>query len=603
MPDPKPLLYSYNRVSSGKQRDGRGGRRQDEDAKRYADEHGYVLDDKLKLTDTGSAWDETNITSGTLGKFVARIKAGTIEPGSVLFVENLDRLTRAVQMTANRLLLDILEGGIKIVWQDPHYGTAEELTAELVNRYPDKLRDALNILSRANMESERKSQMLRRSWEMKRADMQAGGKSKHKCPTWCRWRQDEAQAADWKANGRPRGETERGGYVPRQPQWEVVRRIVTNYLGGLTVERICHGLDADKVPTFGSSSGWIVSSVNNLLKNPTIKGTRTLKTGGKRTKHSDRPTVAEPIPGYYPAVINDAEWHRVQAKLKANRISGHGRPGPNGRVNNLFRKRLYDAADGNPIYMRTNDAAYLVNKDGLHGKARGRHVSFPYDLYEWGVLLLCDEITADDLIPRSAPADVRAALDEAEAKLAAGKTKLANLQAKMTDGDEDILNALAPVAAKVAASVRSHEQSLGRLRGRLYTADPEEVGQLAKLVRGGGGGNREANRAKFRAAWADVVDRGDVTFTRAGRFALAATTVQFRGGQWATVLTASHRHEHLASVRLCEAWGDDPGTVPDVRDEAVRAKLAADFDGLVGDRQGTDGIKARIVRWLLRTAT
>ena len=63
--------YSYVRISSGRQKDGDGVRRQLDLSRRYADANGLDLDDSLR--DLGiSAFDGSNRERGALSRFLMR---------------------------------------------------------------------------------------------------------------------------------------------------------------------------------------------------------------------------------------------------------------------------------------------------------------------------------------------------------------------------------------------------------------------------------------------------------------------------------------------------------------------------------------------------
>src|SRR5581483_1731511 len=91
-----PRVYSYKRFSSAKQGKGDSLRRQTEFAEEVRREHGLPLDDSLDLTDRGvSAWKGNNKAEGSaLAEFLRLIQAGRIARGSILAVENIDRISR-----------------------------------------------------------------------------------------------------------------------------------------------------------------------------------------------------------------------------------------------------------------------------------------------------------------------------------------------------------------------------------------------------------------------------------------------------------------------------------------------------------------------------
>src|SRR4051794_17399302 len=85
--------YSYIRFSTPEQLKGDSLRRQLQLSRDYALQHGLELDEELK--DIGvSAFKGKNRTDGALGRFINLVREGKIEPGSVLLVESLDRLSR-----------------------------------------------------------------------------------------------------------------------------------------------------------------------------------------------------------------------------------------------------------------------------------------------------------------------------------------------------------------------------------------------------------------------------------------------------------------------------------------------------------------------------
>ena len=91
----EPKAYSYIRFSSPEQEKGDSLRRQIQLSEEYCKQHGLILEDTLLLTDKGlSAYKGNHRTKGALGEFLRLVEEGKIPPGSVLLVENLDRLSR-----------------------------------------------------------------------------------------------------------------------------------------------------------------------------------------------------------------------------------------------------------------------------------------------------------------------------------------------------------------------------------------------------------------------------------------------------------------------------------------------------------------------------
>jgi DNA invertase Pin-like site-specific DNA recombinase len=63
-----------------------------------------------------SAFTGANVAEGAgLGGFIAAVRAGKVPPGSVLLVEDLDRLSRQAILKSIGLLVELLTAGITIV--------------------------------------------------------------------------------------------------------------------------------------------------------------------------------------------------------------------------------------------------------------------------------------------------------------------------------------------------------------------------------------------------------------------------------------------------------------------------------------------------------
>lgn len=106
---------SYLRFSSKKQSANDSHRRQLEATEKFCKANSLVLSERLD--DLGiSAWKGKNLSDeSALGGFLKLAEAGKIPHGTVLIVENLDRLTRGRILDALGLFTSILRSGIEIV--------------------------------------------------------------------------------------------------------------------------------------------------------------------------------------------------------------------------------------------------------------------------------------------------------------------------------------------------------------------------------------------------------------------------------------------------------------------------------------------------------
>ena len=153
------------RLSSEKQKTGDGLRRQMKLAEDFAEENGYILDEETKMEHFGSAFTSKHTKEGEFAKFLTLLEEGEIEKGSILCVENLDRMSRDKPAVALRLWLSILEQGIEIVTLMPRERRFVEGKVDASD-----INYALGQFDTANLESEKTSRRLKEVWSDKRQD-------------------------------------------------------------------------------------------------------------------------------------------------------------------------------------------------------------------------------------------------------------------------------------------------------------------------------------------------------------------------------------------------------------------------------------------------
>lgn len=303
----RPKAYSYVRFSSAEQAQGDSLRRQTEAATTYAEAHGLDLDTDLTFRDLGvSAYREKNVNDGALGQFIAAADSGKIAPGSFLLVEDLDRLSRAEPLVAMNRLADLVGRGIRVVTLND----GQEHNAESLTRL-DGLIVPLVKASLAHEESAKKAKRLREVWKQKKARAAANGEIlTAMVPAWLRVRDGEFEVNKRRA--------------------KVVKRIFDMAAAGHGKSAIARTLNVEGIATFGKSDGWHASYILKILRNPAVIGTfqphKITHVDGKKK----RVPHGEPIPGYFPEVIEPSLFYQVK----------HSRPGPSGKGNHLQRNLL-----------------------------------------------------------------------------------------------------------------------------------------------------------------------------------------------------------------------------------------------------------------------
>jgi len=310
--------YSYIRFSSPEQEKGDSLRRQLSQSEAYAQAHGLTLDDSLRLQDRGlSAFHGIHRIKGALGEFHRLVEQGEVKPGSVLLVESLDRLSREHVDEALTQFMGLIRAGVKVVTLADKM---EYDQASIRNNF-GQLIVSLVIMSRAHEESATKSLRGRAAWDNKRKEAGNGHKLTAKCPAWLRLSED------------------RKSFTVLPEVAQVVNWIFRMKLEGKGSESIVRTLNAEtdiwKPPPTkrNPTGGWRKSYVMKILYSRAVIGEYQphTKANGKRTPEG------EPVPNYFPAIVEPELFHQVQGAISHNlqttRGHGGGRPGP---INNLF---------------------------------------------------------------------------------------------------------------------------------------------------------------------------------------------------------------------------------------------------------------------------
>jgi hypothetical protein len=123
---------------------------------------------------------------------------------------------------------------------------------------------------------------------------------------------------------------DRQSFVYLPDRAATVRMIYDLSVAGLGGYTIAKQLNAKNVPVFGPSPKWDQSTIHNMLSNRATVGEHQ----PKRYRENKEFPVGDPIPNYYPAVIEECLFQAAQAARKKNLASGRGRKGR--LITNLF---------------------------------------------------------------------------------------------------------------------------------------------------------------------------------------------------------------------------------------------------------------------------
>ncbi len=374
--------YSYIRFSTKKQLEGDSLRRQLEGAQEYVEEYNLknkeeqlVLDQTLNLLDLGlSAFDDTHITKGALGKFLQLVKDGEIAKGSVLIVENLDRLSRGKILKALAQFNDIVSAGLRLVTLTD----GMEYTEESINDNWSKLIISITYMARAHDESLLKSKRLKRTWENKRK-LAINGKIISACsPIYLTLNK------------------ERTGWIVDEVMVKAINKVFQLKLEGMGEDRIMMVMNQDKTmyqppeSKQNKAGGWQVSYIALLLRNRNVIGEYQPQRLIKKTDkdYVTKETVGEVIKNYYPPIVSVEIFNRVQAliQVKFNQFRRGG--GATCKAYNLFVSLTHCGQCGGPMYhKKISDRQYLkcysaIRKKGCTAK--------PINYFEFQQIMLDD---------------------------------------------------------------------------------------------------------------------------------------------------------------------------------------------------------------------
>jgi DNA invertase Pin-like site-specific DNA recombinase len=456
---PEARVYSYIRFSTPEQKLGDSERRQLELAEEFAAEEGLELDETLR--DEGlSGYHGTHRKKGALGGFLQRIKAKEIPKGSVLVVENIDRLGREDVLTALGTVTTIINHGVSIITLSPYRA---EYTRETINE--GMVYQLVGDIKRANAESEIKSKRVKRTRELEReAARDKGLIMTAQCPAWLRKASDtkfdvEPGAAatirmifDWKLQGLGQQKTERR--LNAEAPWSPPPKKKEDREAGLP------------------GNGWRTSYIKKILGNRAVIG----EFQPHQMVEGKRERCGPPIEDYYPCIVEPTVFYSVQKLLEANR----GKGGRTGKKRNIFTHIVKCGYCGSTMQIsdkgKKPENRYLVCDNARRGVSCKYHTVRYAEAQEL-VLDSCRHLEPEQVLPSS---------DEQTATVNALRQSIKGHEEELRAVEEQIGNYMARIgrtnvpkmqADYEALVVKLHEQAesvsatLGRQRRELSNAE------------------------------------------------------------------------------------------------------------------------------------
>lgn len=397
----KRKLYSYSRWSSAVQKDGTTSQRQQAAAEQYARENGYDLE---TIVDDGiSAFRGANYQSGALGQFLDAIDAGFIPNNATLYVESLDRLSRAEIDLALEMFMGILRRGVSIVtgMDRKVYNSAS------IKGNPIDLITSLLLFSRAHEESKTKQQrtnshaleMIKRF----KSGLPTTIKSIGSHPWWI----DASTNYDES--------------VRKHVQyWPIAKKCMDMFLDGVSVFKVVEYLNTTYPMGAPSGKAWVTANVRKLRINKAVYGTREV-------------TIAEKVhvlEGYYPALITEGEYIRLQQIRETKKYLGEVGDGVKNNINLLAGMKLFRCGHcgSTMMAMRQGESIRYLCEKGRGNNAGCKTWSMPGELVEH-VLMIVVTIAYINMNKNGAfdKADYSTQIVEIESALKDVSTSIVNL--------------------------------------------------------------------------------------------------------------------------------------------------------------------------------
>lgn len=492
-----PKAFIYIRFSTKQQDKGVSGERQLELCTEHCRRQGWEIVETIE--DLGrSAWKGHHLSSGNLGRFADRVRAGEIEPGSILVVEQLDRLSRLEATTTLRWLQDLAALGLRVATVE-----GSNIFDKVSLRGEEGLISILQILLRsqtANQESDVKSTRMRDVWERKQEDAKSNVVMTTQCPAWLRVKDD------------------RSGFDEIKERGDIVRQIYQWSADGLGSRAIATKLNDAGVKQWGktwsatSKPGWQASYITRILAAPQVEGDYIPRT----VRNVPQQRIA-----YYPRVVNADLVARARAAIPERKHTGGYR-----RVafKNLFMGLTLCAGCGGKMEMRTPSGnvrasaqarrGYLSCSNAVSKRGCDRRQMFAYGPFEDAALEAVLHRALDDKFFQRPDQTVQLAIEvaELEKKVADHKSQATNLVRLLARMDvpevEEELARVSAATRALEAQLADTVKSLEAARGQV---SPQEHLQRVLEVRAAlqheDQETREAARMKVHEAMKGVVDQ------------------------------------------------------------------------------------------------
>ena len=430
----RPRVFSYIRFSTPEQRLGDSERRQLASAKAYAKRKELDFDESPMMDEGRSAYHGHHRKKGHLGRFLELVETGKVPHGSILVVENIDRLSREDFLQAFDTVHRIVTKGITIVTLMPQAEySSESLKGGMIYQL-------VGQMQMAHEESSKKAERGKENWKQKRALARSQGLIlTYRRPAWLTVvsADDGRVLATDAGRGRVDHANARFAAIPEVA--DAIRMMFGHKLNGIGLGTSTIKLNAEA--PWRPKNGWRSSYIKKTLHNRAVIGEYQphVQVDGRRMPDGD------PILGYYPAIVQPEIFFAVQDQLKKNRGTG----GRKDRANNLFTHLATCPYCGGTMRFVNKGKTpkgqmYLECDNGYRGNGCARH-RVRYDECEAMILDNCHQLRPEQVLPDT---------DEQANQCAALRQRIAGSEAELTDMDDQIVNYIDQIGRSKSDAVR-----------------------------------------------------------------------------------------------------------------------------------------------------
>lgn len=485
---PKAINYlRYSHAKSSVENFGDSERRQIEECRAWCQRNRITLDENIVIDRALPAYRGQNSQIGKLKTLLEQIKRGDLQEGDYIIAERIDRITRRETYDGLKIIEQILDYGLKLVttFDNTIY------SRELINKHEYLMHQLTGQLSLANRESADKAKRIHEKWNYRRDAAKNGIKLKSKCPSWLQWDENKRD------------------YVKIESRANTIKYIYDLYLGGMGQITIMKKLISEKVPSFGSSDSWTVYYLQKILAAIETTGRKQFFVQNDENKKTK---IGEVIENYYPRIISDEDFARVEELRKNAPYASGDRKGSNsgeGRkalLPNLFTKIVFCQQCGAAMFHHSH--SYYSRKKDENGKniALGKKhylrcynawrydcpqkISWPYEHFErWILEFVVNNLDLNLLLGKGTN---QAELTKLNGKIILERQGLVDVEKKLNNLIDALEDAPKSARQNIYIKMESLEKDKAAIQARInklqqqYTAmnaDSSELGQRVEEIK------------------------------------------------------------------------------------------------------------------------